>query len=207
MAVRQRALAAGFSLRYRTRMTHRICILTLGIFLLPHDLRAASSVATEKEFQQVRTIALRDARVQAGYRDADRRLDAKIIQIDPALESYVKSRQAAREGVPAPKSAAKPVPAKPFVAAKPAAKAAPKPAAKPAPAKLAVTGSATHTVASGETLGGIAVKHHVTVGALKATNHIADERKLRVGQVLTIPGGKAAPAGKKNDSIWSRLTN
>ena len=190
-------------------MTHRICILALGIFLLPHGLRAASSVATEKEYQQVRTIALRDARVQSGYRDADRRLDAKILQIDPALESYVKSRQAAREGVPAPKATAKPVATKPFVSAKPAAKPTPKPAsAKHAAAsKVAAAGVATHTVASGETLGGIAVKHHVTVGALKATNHIADERKLRVGQVLTIPGGKAAPAAKKNDSIWSRLTN
>ena len=85
MSVRQRALAAAFSLRYRTRMIHRICILTLGIFILPHGLRAASPGATEKEYQQVRTIALRDARVQSAYRDADRRLDAKIIQIDPAL--------------------------------------------------------------------------------------------------------------------------
>ena len=120
----------------------------------------------------------------------------------------MKSRQAAREGVPAPKPAAKPMPAKPLVSAKPAAKPTPKPLAKPAPPKPATTGGgATHTVANGETLGGIAVKHHVTVSALKSANHIADERKLRVGQVLTIPGGKAAPAAKKNDSIWSRLTN
>ena len=190
-------------------MTQRILVLTLGIFLLPHGLRAASSAATEKEYQQVRTIALRDARVQSAYRDADRRLDAKIIQIDPALESFVKARQAAREGTPAPKAAAKPVTTKPFTAAKPAAKPTPKPApAKPvATGKVAATGGATHTVASGETLGGIAVKHHVTVSVLKAANHIADERKLRVGQVLTIPGGKAAPSAKKSDSIWSRLSN
>ena len=102
-------------------MTHRILILTLGILILPHGLRAASSAVTEKEYQQVRTIALRDARVQSAYRDADRRLDSKIIQIDPALASYVNARQAAREGTAAPKAAAKPVTAKPFIAAKPAA--------------------------------------------------------------------------------------
>ncbi|MEO6742522.1 MAG: LysM peptidoglycan-binding domain-containing protein [Chthoniobacteraceae bacterium] len=184
-------------------MISRILVFTLTIFLLPHGLRAASSAATEKEYQQVRTIALRDARVQSAYRDADRRLDAKIVQIDPALESYVKSRQAAREGAPAPKAASKPVPTKPFTAAKPAGKPTP----RPAPAKPSGAGSATHVVASGETLGGIAVKHHVSISALKAANHIVDERKLRIGQVLAIPSGKAAPAVKKSDSIWSLRSN
>ncbi len=193
-------------------MINRALLASISVVLLPVMARAASPAATEKEYQQVRTIALRDARVQSAYRDADRRLDAKIIQIDPALESYVKSRQAAREGVPAPKAEAKPVPTKPFAAAKPAAKPTPKPVAKPMPPKPAApkpaaTGGGTHTVASGETLGGIAVKYHVTVAALKAANHITDERKLRAGQALTIPGGKAAPATKKSDSIWSRLTN
>ena len=202
-------LPPGFISGSASRMIQRILVLTLGIFLLPYGVRAASSAATDKEYQQVRTIALRDARVQSAYRDADRRLDAKIIQIDPALESFVKARQAARDGTPVPKAAAKPVTTKPFIAANPAAKPTPKPApAKPAAkSRAAATGSATHVVASGETLGGIAAKHHVTLSALKAGNHIADERKLRVGQVLTIPSGKTAPAVKKSDSIWSRLTN
>lgn len=173
-------------------MISRILVLTLGVILLPHGLRAASSAATEKEYQQVRTIALRDARVQSAYRDADRRLDAKILQIDPALESYVKSRQAARDGTPAPKPVTKP-----FVTAKPAAKTA--------PAKISTAGRSTHTVAAGETLSGIAAKHHVSVSTLKDTNHIADERKLRVGQVLTIPGGKPTAPAKKAESGWSRL--
>ena len=177
-------------------MIQRILVLTLGLIFLPHGLRAASSAATEKEYQQVRTIALRDARVQSAYRDADRRLDAKIIQIDPALESYVKARQAGREGVPAPKSATKPV-MKAFTTAKPAAKTV--------PAKISVAGKSTHTVAAGETLSGIAAKHRVSVAALKDTNQIKDERKLRIGQVLTIPGGKSAVPAKKQESGWSRL--
>ena len=181
-------------------MIHRIFILTLGVILLPHGLRAASSAAMEKEYQQVRAIALRDARVQSAYRDADRRLDAKIIQIDPALESYVKAKQASREGVPAPKSAPKSaakVQTKPFTIAKPVAKTA--------PAKPAVAGKSTHVVAAGETLNGIAKKYRVGVGALKDTNQIKDERKLRVGQVLTIPSGKPGVAAKKEESGWSRL--
>ena len=79
-----------------------------------------------------------------------------------------------------------------------------KPAEKTAPAKTAQSGG-THIVASGETLSGIAAKHHVSVSALKDANQVKDERKLRVGQVLTIPSGKAAPAAKKDDSVWSRL--
>lgn len=179
-------------------MIHRILVLSLGVIFFPHGLRAASSAATEKEYQQVRTIALRDARVQSAYRDADRKLDAKIIQIDPALESFVKARQAAREGVPAPKSTAK-VQTKPFTTTKPVAKPAP---AKPA----AASGKGTHVVAAGETLSAIATKYHVSVSALKDTNQIKDERKLRVGQVLTIPTGKAGSAApKKQESGWSRL--
>jgi LysM repeat protein len=145
-------------------------LLLLGALVLPHSLPAASSAALEKEYQQVRTIALRDPRVQSAYRDADRRLDDKILRIDPALESYVKAKQAARDGLPAPKSA-QPV-TKPFT--------------KPAPVKPTAS-KTTHAVAAGETLGGIAAKHHVTVAALKSANHIQDERKLRVGQVLAIP--------------------
>lgn len=179
-------------------MLNRILVLTLGVLILPHGLRATSSAAVEKEYQLVRAIALRDARVQSAYRDADRRLDAKIIRIDPALESYVKGRQAAREGTPAPKATPKPA-AKPFVAAKPAAK----PVTKAAPAKPAAKG--THIVAAGETLGGIAAKHRMSVAALKGANHIQDERKLRVGQTLTIPSGKTAPQANKEGSVWSRL--
>jgi LysM repeat protein len=144
------------------------CILPLVLVIFPCTLDAAPA-SMEKEYQQVRTIALRDRRVQEAYRDADRKLDEKIIKIDPALESYVKAKAAAREGTAAPKTAspaARP-PAKPFVA------------------------KTTHVVALGETLGGIAAKYHVTVAALKSANNIQDERKLRAGQSLTIPAGGA----------------
>lgn len=177
-------------------MTKRIFLPLFSVLILPHSLHAAGSAGTEKEYQQVRTIALRDARVQSAYRDADRRLDAKIIQIDPALEPYVKRKQAGREGVAAPKA--------PKIAPKTAPKPAPKPTPKNASAKSSATKS-THVVATGETLGGIAVKHHVSVSTLKNANHISDDRKLRVGQVLTIPSGNGTPPAKKGEGIWSRL--
>ncbi len=179
-------------------MTIRTPLLLLGILVFPRGIHAASPADMEREYQQVRKIALRDPRVQAAYQEADRKLEAKILQIDPALEPYLKGKHSARESAPAPKPATKPFATVKTVPAKPAP--------KPAPTKtLPAPKGATHTVATGETLGGIAAKYRVTVAALKSANHIQDERKLRVGQVLAIPSGKAAPQSKKEESAWSRL--
>lgn len=52
----------------------------------------------------------------------------------------------------------------------------------------------THTVAVGETLGAIARKYGVRVAQLVEENTITDPSKVRAGQVLVIPGGKAAAA-------------
>ena len=162
-------------------------LLPLFSFLaVAHGANGAPSAALEKEYQQVRTIALRDPRVQDAYRDADRRLEEKMIKIDPALEPYVRARRSGK-GIPV---------------AKPAA-TAPKPVAKPAPAR-AVAPKQVHTVAAGETLGSIAAKHGVSISALTAANQIKDERKLRIGQVLTIPAGKKS-APTKEKGLWERL--
>ena len=182
-----------------TQMKSRILLFSAAV-LLPHRLVAASDAALEKEYQQMRIIALRDPRVQAAYRDADRRLDAKIVQIDPALDSYVRSKQAARENGSAPKS---PQPQPP---PKRTTSAAPKPVTKPA-VKKSGTSLGTHVVSAGETLGAIAARHRVSVSGLRSTNQIKDERKLRVGQVLTIPTAREAVPGKETESIWSRLLN
>jgi murein DD-endopeptidase MepM/ murein hydrolase activator NlpD len=47
----------------------------------------------------------------------------------------------------------------------------------------------THVVVAGETLYHIANEYGVSVGRLMATNGISDPRELRVGELLTIPGG------------------
>jgi LysM repeat protein len=76
---------------------------------------------------------------------------------------------------------------------------------KPAPPKPVAQSKTTHIVSNGETLSSIAAKHHVTTAALKSANQIQDERKLRIGQTLTIPSGKTVPPAKKDDGVWSRL--
>lgn len=51
-----------------------------------------------------------------------------------------------------------------------------------------LSGARTHTVARGETLGGIASRHGVTVAALKTANKLKSDH-IQVGQRLLIPGG------------------
>jgi LysM repeat protein len=57
---------------------------------------------------------------------------------------------------------------------------------------LALLGTGTHTVARGETLGGIASSHGTTVAALVRANGLADPNLVVAGTRLTIPGSAAA---------------
>jgi predicted Zn-dependent peptidase/LysM repeat protein len=56
----------------------------------------------------------------------------------------------------------------------------------------------THSVRSGETLGGIAKKYGVATAQLAAANGLGNKTTIRIGQVLTIPapaaGGPAGPS-------------
>ncbi len=52
----------------------------------------------------------------------------------------------------------------------------------------------SHTVASGETLGHIALKYGVSVDSIAAENGISNPNSIRVGQVLSIPHGSGSPA-------------
>ena len=52
----------------------------------------------------------------------------------------------------------------------------------------------THVVAKGETLTSIARQHKVTIEELQKLNHIADDRKLQIGQTLIIPSAPGAAA-------------
>lgn len=44
-----------------------------------------------------------------------------------------------------------------------------------------------HTIESGDTLSAIASQYQVKLGSLRSTNNIRDDRRIRVGQILTIP--------------------
>ena len=67
--------------------------------------------------------------------------------------------------------------------------------ASPAPAS-----GNTHVVAKGETLTSIARMHKVSIEELQKLNHIENERKLQIGQMLIIPGVSAAPAASGSPS-------
>ncbi len=78
----------------------------------------------------------------------------------------------------------------------PAGSAAPAAAAATTSAPRSVaTGSLTHKVMPGDTLGAIARKYNVTVGELATANNITDPTRLRAGQDLRIPGWQAPPSG------------
>ena len=82
--------------------------------------------------------------------------------------------------------------------------AAPTAATAPAPAATA----GTYTVKSGDTLGGIAARHHSSSAAIASANHIANPNALKVGQVLRIPAASAVkkPAARKATVPASRYT-
>lgn len=83
---------------------------------------------------------------------------------------------------PAPTSAAEaPIPAP-----------APAPAAAPAPAPAATGG--TYVVKAGDTLSGIASRHHTTYAQLAAVNGIAPTSTLHIGQTLRLPSGGSTAA-------------
>lgn len=150
--------------------------LFLALLVAPVCLHAAPVDSQKQEYEQVRKIALRDPKVRAAYAEADRKLEAKILQIDPSLKSYVQRRAT---GIPAPTPAA----VKPkTVSATPA-----KPKTLPADPKVY---RRSYVVMKGDTLASIAAKYRVTVVSLKTVNHITDEKKLAVGHVLAIPNAK-----------------
>lgn len=72
-------------------------------------------------------------------------------------------------------------------------------AAAAAPYAPQAAAAGTYTVKAGDTLGGIAARHHSSAAAIASANHLANPNALKVGQVLRIPAASAvkAPAAKK----------
>lgn len=133
----------------------------------------ATDADSVKEYREVVKIALKDPKVQAAFDKAYQKLNERVVEIDPSLKGVVdRQPRHLMEGEPETGAAEKPATA---VAASPKS-------------------GATHVVAKGETLSSISEHYHVTVAGLKTANHIADERKLRVGQKLVIPGAAGPQA-------------
>ena len=149
-------------------MHRRASFLVTVFSLSPLAIFAAPTANLDKEYDQVRAIVLRDPKVRAGFDQAHERLEAKIVEIDPALKGYVKGRATALPVNRSTKAAAAPL-RKPFV--------------KPTPGTAR---RSTHIIATGDTLSTVAARYRTTVSALKAANPKVDEQKLQVGESLTI---------------------
>ena len=106
------------------------------------------------------------------------------------------------EGQKAPEAAATPTATTSIEAPKPAPEAAPAaPEAAPeAPKAEAVAGGNKHTVAKGETLTSIAKHYNISIADLKNANKIENERKLQIGQILTVPTAKTPDTPDKKEN-------
>ncbi len=160
--------------------------------LSPISGLAAPAANLDQEYDQVRRIALRDPKVKAAFEKANQRLEAKIVEIDPALKGYVNGRSNAMPTTSSSSAESTP-PRKSFV--------------KPSRSAPPAAHETTHVISSGDTLSTIAARYKVAVVDLKAANPTIDEKKLQVGERLTIPSHhqrltKPEPA---RTSTWDRL--
>ena len=164
-------------------MRKTLLLVTVGILPALATVHAKTETDLQQEYAQVRKIALKDPKVQDAYEKANERLNERILEIDPALKPIVDKQSAHPEATPELqhfKVEHHPTPA---------------PAHTPKPT-VVKTAEREHTVAAGDTLSSISEKYHVSVPVLKAANHIGDDRKLRVGQKLMIPGTIRAAGAK-----------
>ena len=150
--------------------------IALALLLLPLSLPAANLA---QRYEQVRRVAQRDPKVRAAYEAADRKLAAKIVELDPLLKGYPLGKPApVAKPTPAPKLVVKPTP-------KP--KPVPTPKPKPTPVPAPKIPSTKHKVAPGETLEGIAIFYRVGVPTIRQANPGVSLNHLQSGQVLFVP--------------------
>jgi LysM repeat protein len=167
-----------------------ILLATIIFNFTPLGIAASPAGALDREYEQVRKIAMRDPKVRAAFEKANERLDAKIVEIDPSLKGYK-----APEATPPAKAGAKTgvaSPRKQPSAARPAA---------------GTKSRNTHVIAAGDTFSSIAARYKITVAELEAANPKVNEKKLRVGKVLTIPAGAhgATKSEPEKSGAWGWL--
>jgi len=135
---------------------------------------------------------------------------AEFHALQQAVEAQTKQIEALRlavtqltERLPAKNPAPPPAPPAPTEASAtpsnpPAGSPPPHAEAAPAEPATASADGPQHTVAKGETLTSIAKHYKIPIADIQKANKITDDRKLQIGQVLTIPTPKPSePAPKK----------
>lgn len=152
-------------------MAMHIRVFFITAIVIPAAAFSAPTPNLNHEYEQVRLIALRDPKVKAAFEEANRKLEAKIVEIDPALKGFTKGQLLTTTRINS--TTAAPVKPKPFV--------------QPSKPKAGTAHATTHVIATGDTLSSIAAKYKITVAELKAANPTVDEKKLQVTERLTIP--------------------
>jgi LysM repeat protein len=124
-------------------------------------------------------------------------LAEQVGKLTRALEAQKSGDSAVK---PAEPSAA-PAPTTSIESPKPAADStAEAPKAEAVPKAEPVAGGVRHVVMKGETLTSIAKHYNIPVADLKNANKIGDERKMQIGQILTIPAPKAPDTNEKKEN-------
>jgi LysM repeat protein len=171
--------------------------------VLPLILALAVSVGAAPRMQA------EDAPASQELRELRQAVQQQSKQIELLTEQVGKLTRAleAQKGVETAKPA-EPAPAPTVTTstsetAKPLPEAAPA-AAEPAkgegiPKAEAVPGT-KHVVAKGETLTSIAKHYNISIADLKNANKIDNERKLQIGQILSVPTAKTPEATDKKEN-------
>ena len=123
-------------------------------------------------------------------------LTAQVGKLTRLIEGQKAAEPAAKtpESNPLPTATTSIEPAKP-----PAEPTAEPPKAESVPKAEPVPG-AKHVVAKGETLTSIAKHYNITIADLKNANKIDNERKLQIGQILSVPTAKTPETTDKKEN-------
>jgi LysM repeat protein len=149
----------------------------LGVLALATSTWAAEEAAAGQELRELRQA------VQQQSRQIEL-LAEQIGKLTRALEGH----KAADPALAAPTTSIE------------APEPAPEPKAELAPKAEPVTSGAKHVVAKGETLTSIAKQYNIPIAELKNANKIENERKLQIGQILTVPTAKTPETSDKKEN-------
>jgi len=152
----------------------------LGLFLIGIPVASAQDSIALREIRELRQLLDQQSKQL-------QTLTEQVTRLNQALESPKVGADSAGRGVP-PTPTAPPEPSLP----------SPPPGTE-IPKAEAVSSGNKHVVAKGETLTAIAKQHNVSIAELQKANKIENDRKLQIGQTLTIPASKApeTPPEKK----------
>ncbi len=170
-----------------SRLIRILCIVGIGA--------AASGEARSEDAQTTQELKNLEQVVQ----EQSKRIDSLTQQV-AKLRLYLETRNEVASVSSAPAPAAAPE-EPPKQAASPTVETPSEaPKGEAIPKAEALAGGTKHVVAKGETLTSIAKHYNISIADLKNANKIENERKLQIGQILTIPAAKTPDTPEKKEN-------